>query len=268
LSALFVGLLAFFVYGCLLPTGATGGAAQRVFGMARLEERFALLAIITVMATILWVPIFATGDGLPRRGGLLSGLDPRRLARGEAPSGALFGVLLAALCGAILWLGAPAGVKPNVLYLLGLVGALTFGFGALGLFFSALLNNRWGALALTMACMVLLYLLPLTVLVNSDGRRPLSRPMDNLIYLSPIGGAYQTGGLNDKDFQTTTSRLVFGRTPLFAVTSVLYTAFGVVLLGATGVVQAARARERRRDETAKSLPPPQPPAPAFPATAA
>jgi hypothetical protein len=48
LSALFVGLLAFFVYGCLLPSGATGGAAQRVFGMARLEERFALLAIITV----------------------------------------------------------------------------------------------------------------------------------------------------------------------------------------------------------------------------
>jgi hypothetical protein len=197
----------------------------------------------------------------------LSGLDPRRLARGEAPSGALFGVLLAALCGAILWLGAPATIKPNVLYLLGLMGALTFGFGALGLFFSALLNNRWGALALTMACMVLLYLLPLTVLFNRDDRPQLSRPTANLIYLSPIVGAFQTGAPNDKGFQTIGS-LAFGHTPLFAVTSVLYTALGVVLLGATGVVQAVRARGRRRDETAKSLPPPQPPAPPVPATAA
>lgn len=241
LTAVFVGLVAFFTCGFMLPAGAGGAAPGAVFGLGRLDDRFMALSIALVAATVLWVPIFATGDGLPARGGLFSGLDPRRLKRGEAPSGVVYAVLLGLLCIVILWLGAPAGLRPRVLLLAGVVGAVTFGFGALGLFLSAVLTNRWGALALTTAAMLLLFLLP-WVSVTNNARGRAGGAWANALYLTPLMAAGQMGNLVEKDFWRFLPALAFGRTPFYVVTPVLYAGLGVLLTGAAGAVHAARRR--------------------------
>jgi hypothetical protein len=95
------------------------------------------------------------------------------------------------LCLAILWLGAPAGLRPRVLLLAGLVGAVTFAFGALGLLLSATFENRWGALALTAAAMLLLFLLPWMSLANYDRQKPGSGAWGSALYLTPFAAAVQ-----------------------------------------------------------------------------
>lgn len=253
LSAVFVGLAAFFVYGFLLPQQGRGGAAGAAaappaFGLGRLDDRFTVISLVTIAVLPLLAPIFATGDGLPARGDLWSGLDVRRLRRGEAPSGALYAVLLGALCFAVLWLGAPAAAHGRVLLLAGVVGAALFCFAALGLLLSAVFENRWGALALTACAMLLLFLLPLTAGAGYERGQP-GRWWHNALYVTPVMAAGQLSQPGDeRETWRTLPPLAFGRMPFYAVTPVLYTVVGVGLLGGAAVIHAARHNRRRRGQ--------------------
>ena len=234
LTAVFTGLLAFFVYGFLLPGGGIGGNDG---------DAFLIAGILTVLGCCVLVGIFATGDGLPE-GGVLSALDPRRLRRGEAPSGMAYALLLAALCLCILLLGAPenvvarAGQRAALLLL-----SFTFCFGAAGLLFSALLGNRWGALAFTLAAAVVFCLLPMTALMRfgRDGSSGGSA-LDNTLYLSPFPAIVQLGGRVPEDrFWRDLPPLWGGHTPFYVVTPILYGGLGVVFL-----ITAQRTHNARR----------------------
>jgi ABC-type transport system involved in multi-copper enzyme maturation permease subunit len=252
LAALYVGLLAFCLFGMLLPGSGARGA---MFGSMSLYT-LGFAAPVTVWAPCLWAPIFCTGDGLPLRGGMWgSFLDPRRLRRGEAPSGLLFTLLLALLCGAILLLGArfgpgatrfAASAGPKRDYIL-LLLSLTWGFGALGVLLSALLKNRWAALALTGAVMLLLYILPPLGLAAQDitgTRRP--SVWNNIAYLSPLPA---TAELTSEDSRRAMWRNVLpqvmfaGGTPFRRVTPAVYGVLGLVFLVAAGTVDI-KARRR------------------------
>ena len=237
LTALFVGLLAFFVYGCILP-----GAGMLQFADA--QNRLGILAGVTVAALCVLVPVFATGDGLPP-GGVFSALDPRRLSKGEAPSGSVYVLLLVALCALVLLLGISENLRPRVLPLLVVSGAVAFGLGAAGLLFSALLENRWGALALTLTATLLLYLVPLTGLMSYERGQPGSLT-DNVLYLSPFLAVAQIGSPGGAGFWDSIPPLMGGRTPFAVVTSVIYVVLGVVCLAAAQAVYRSRRRRRER----------------------
>jgi hypothetical protein len=245
LTALFAGLLVFFLYGFLLPGNALGMDPR---------DGFQIAAAVTVLACCVLVSLFATGEGLPQ-GGVLSALDPRRLRRGEAPSGMVYVLLLVALCGLVLLLGAPEDVLPQVGGLVILLALFTFCFSAAGLLLSAILANRWGALALTLAVVLLLSFVPLTSLMS---HRPGGRgsPLDNALYLSPFPAAVQIsrdpapGGR--PDFWRNIPPLWGGRTPFYVITPVLYGGLGVALLVAAQIVH--NARRGRREASAAPVP--------------
>jgi hypothetical protein len=155
----------------------------------------------------------------------------------------VYAVLLGLLCLVILWIGAPAGLRPRVLLLAGVVGAVTFAFGALGLFLSAVFENRWGALALSVAAMLVFFLLPLTVLFDYERGKPA--PWGSALYLTPfIGAAELSHAVSEQEFRRDLPPVLLGRTPFYVITPVLYAGLGVLLTGAAGMVHAARQRQR------------------------
>ena len=239
LCAVFVGLLAFFGYGALLPE-----AGQGVLPFAPIRDRMAFAAVFTVFAPCALVPIFATANDLGP--GPWSGLDPRRLGRGEAPSGMAYALLLVLLCAAILWVGAPSDLRPRVQTLAVLALCVTFCFGALALLFSALLKNRWGAFAVVALAMLAVFLMPMASLIGyqTGGRGGVS---DNFLYLSPIPAAMQlAGGITEDVFWRQVPPLWGGRTPFSTVTPALYGLLGAAFLAGARAIHARRRKAATR----------------------
>lgn len=238
LSAVFAGLLAFFVYGALLP-----GGGQGFLQFAPARDRIVFAAIVTVFAPCALVPIFATGEGLGP--GAWSGLDPRRLPRGEAPSGMAYALLIVLLCIAILWGGAPPDLRPRVQTLAVLALGVTFCFGAMALFFSALLQSRWGAFAVVAVAMLAAFLMPMTSLLGyRTGQN--GGPSDNFLYLSPIPAAVQLGQQSEADFWRGLPPLWGGWMPFTTVTPILHTLLGAAFLAGAHAVHTRRQRDSGR----------------------
>lgn len=233
LTALFTVLLALCLFGSLLPRGGW-------FGMND-SQRLMVAGVLTILGMCVLVPIFTTGDALPR-GGILAALDPRRLRVGDPASGMLYTLLIAALVLLILTLGAPESLRPRVGALVVLVGTLVFCFGAVGLFFTALVGNRWSAISVTVSAMLLLFLTPMVSLMNYSPGSPGSI-LDNFLYLSPFPAAANLSDI-DRNFWRSVPPLWGGRTPFYVVTPVLYALSGVGFLIAAQAAHTARCRSR------------------------
>lgn len=259
LTAIYIGLCAFCLYSLTAPGGSV------------ISQDLSAATFLTVLAPFVLVPIFATGDGLPARS-RWTFLDVRRLARGEAPSGVVFCLLLVVLCALIFtagthWAATSASIPspsqiPNLLtgqripapvpgfvsqtipLLFEFTAAVVFFFGACGLFISALTGNRWTALSLTATVMVLMYILPPTIIT---GREALSGRQgsrwDNVLYLSPLTGASEISSDNLRKSvwrAVSPSNLLWGNTPFYRVTSVLYVGVGFALIFVAGRADSAR----------------------------
>jgi ABC-type transport system involved in multi-copper enzyme maturation permease subunit len=235
LTALLVGICGFCVCGLFLP----GNSALST-------GTFIAVAMLMVLMLLILIPLFVTGEGLPERG-IWSLFHPLRLARGEAVSGLLFVLLLVALCGGIAYGGAFAPPSSTFLpqlteqiprlVLLTLTAA--FFYGALAIFFSALVRNRWSAMSLVASVMVICYLIPFTVAVSRE-TGATGRATDSLFYLSPMLGALE---ISDKTALARVDRnaLLFGTMPIDRAASVFYLIGGAILLGtAQGIHRKSR----------------------------
>lgn len=247
LTAAFVALAGFALYGITLP------------GNGLSSNAFVSAAILTVSALIPLIPLFATGEGLPERGGLLSALDPRRLRRGEAPSGLTYTLLLVLLCGLVMYLGARFGpgagqvgaFLPTLRRLLALTLAAGLFFGSLGLFLSALLRARWSALAVTLSLMVTVYFVPAVFYSARSANARLSEAsaLDNSFYLSPLLSAVEIssagGKLPAKQPAWINPRLLLGgNAPLWQTSAWLYLALSVPLLAGAALADKRRAKHQ------------------------
>jgi hypothetical protein len=238
LTAGFVLLLAVCLYGFLLPAG------QGAFGgLPAVRQGWA--CALTALAPAALVPVFATADRLPERGGLLCALDPRRLLRGEAPSGLTYALLvLAFCCGPVLLLGAPAGKARAFAGVLGMTLAVGLAIGALGLFATAKFRSRWYALFFTLVGSSGVAFCPGLALADWWQRadwRPSA--LDNLLYLLPLPAAQRAA--DPSAFAPPQPlHLWFGAGPSPAVTAAIYLILAAVLFAAT-----ARADRRYRRVT-------------------
>ena len=268
LTGVYIGLCAFCLYSLTVPGGSV------------ISQDLSAATFLTVLAPFVLVPIFATGDGLPTNRSRWAFLDVRRLTRGEAPSGVVFCLLLVVLCAFIFTAGThwaagiakistpsripdpftgrmvtapvPASLIKSAPLLFGFTAAVVFFFGACGLFISALTGNRWTALSLTATVMVLMYVLPPTIIT---GREALSGRQgsrwDNVLYLSPLTGASEIASdslRKDVWRAVSPSNLLWGDTPFYLVTSVLYVGGGAALIFGAGRADSAR---RRRELNAR-----------------
>ncbi|GAB4461866.1 MAG: hypothetical protein OHK0029_27800 [Armatimonadaceae bacterium] len=285
LTAVLVGLLAFCLFGILFT------------GVNFSETSYITAGIVLFMSLIVLVPVFATGDGLPEPGGVRTLFQPQRLGRGEAPSGVLYVMLVMALCGIIVGAGlrwgpplsvplAPVPVasptpgsavsvttsspspvlasppaSPDrtkmLLNLVTLAVATAWGFGCFGLFVSAKMRNRWAAMAITGAVMVLIFWIPLSLMGSPNyPTRSL-----NMLYLTPLGGVVegsmdrafanspgfsaeppQSAAEADQEWIEVRKKLLFGATPIYLVNSVLALVLGIIFLF------LAQAAHRRGEE--------------------
>lgn len=248
LTAIFVGLLAFCVYGMFLSTGATYMQNTGPF----------IVALATLLGLIPLVPLFTTADSLPEPGGIWGIINPLRLGRGEAPSGILYVMLLVVLSGVVLFSGMIFGNTMNgtvssivlndttVGQLLLLSLSTVWGFGSLGVFCSALTRNRWSALGLVTGLMVILYLIPLTASGVRASSNETPTIWDNGIYLSPLAGGVDIAGraTGEKIWDWAHPALFFHSTPLAYVTSGLYIFLGILFL-IGGALLHQRYQQRR-----------------------
>lgn len=253
MTAVLVGLLAFCVYGLFLPGNNT----------ILSSSSFVVAAMLTVLAPIPLTPLFATAEGLPEKGGAWSIFDPRRLGKGEAPSGVVYLVWLMILCGVIMYAGALFVPGASTAKLEKAIPALTFlsiatvwGFGGLGVFFSALTQNRWSSFGLVAGLMIILYLIPSTAAAvqSSVGDSPVGWGI-NSVYITPLIGAAEiaTGVIDatpDPTIKRYQTALIFGKTPIYLVTSVLYLSLGTICLFLASYVHA-RTRQRHEEALAK-----------------
>jgi ABC-type transport system involved in multi-copper enzyme maturation permease subunit len=247
LTTLLVGVLAFCVCGLFLPGNSSFGGSTLI-----------AVVILTVLAVVPLVTLFATAEGLPSDGGVFTLLDPRRLARGEAPSGLLYVLILIGLIGFIAYAGAlygpSKGVGPivgwQVLRMTLLAAAAAWFYGALGVFFSALIRNRWSAMSLVASVMVLLYLIPFTVAASrTAGIR--GNIADNFFYLSPMVGSLDIAEGTGAWKQLNRSMLIGSAAPIDRVSSILFGVGGLILLFAAHRIHVVRER-RLRDEATLS----------------
>lgn len=176
-SLLLRGLTAVAAFGL---TALICGSFPSMIALGSIREGIAQASLIVALVPVVFVPLFATGDGRPVQHRFLA------LHCGDAPSGLTFALFIASGCGLILaascqgnncctWL--PAG---NTL-------AATLGFGALGLRLSDWLGNRGSALAVTAVAMGLLYTLPYSEFL-SQVRYGLSECSSTILALSPLAG--------------------------------------------------------------------------------
>jgi ABC-type transport system involved in multi-copper enzyme maturation permease subunit len=240
LTALLVGVLAFCVCGLFLPGNSAFGGST-----------FIVVAMVAVLSVIPLVTLYATAEGLPSPGGVWTLFDPRRLGRGEAPSGLLYILLLVGLIGVIAYSGAlfgPSGagrpqLEGQIARLTLLTATAAWFFGALGLFFSALVRNRWSAMSLVASVLVLLYLIPFTVSL-SRAYSSSSSPADNFFYLSPMVGALDISENAPNRNGPRYASLLGGATPIDRVSSVLFGVGGLILLFAAHGLHHRRERDQ------------------------
>lgn len=243
LIALLTLLLALGVYGIFLP-----GNNKTINGYD-----FNVAMGLTVLIPALLAPLFVTANGLPQQGGVLSLSDPRRLRRGEAPSGLLYALLLIGLCGLVLFLGAAWGpgrgqfvsLRVPLLRLILLTVSAMWCYGSLALLLSAVTRNRWSALALTFGILVLVYLLPLSIIASSNSSNALASAtvIDNAIYLTPFPAIAELS--SKEEAKAIWSRLnprvlALGRTPLYQATPAVFGGLGLLFF-----VSAHRVHLRR-----------------------
>ena len=245
LVAVFVGLIATGVYAMLLPgtrTAFNGSGSQY-------SSTFGVLCVLLLPLCLL-VPIFCTDERLPKTG--LRGLfAPNLLRRGEAPSGLLYTLLLTGLMGAILLAAAKwgpgratfAGYATTLRWGIVLALGVVWGMGGVALLLTALVRNRWSAMALTMSLMVLLYAIPLVAVTGRSATGARANTGDNLLYLSPIAAAadWSGGGVrNDFSQYLNSGYMLGGQSRILYGTLLCYGVLG--LLGFAG----ARGLSRRR----------------------
>ncbi len=226
MTGVLVGLLAFCIYGLFLPGN------NPYMG----KVSFMVAVILTILAPIPLTPLFATAEGLPEQGGAWSIFNLRRLGKGEAPSGVLYLILLMVLCGLVMYGGvvfgpggANAKLEQAIPALTLLTVATVWGFGGLGVFLSALTQNRWSSFGLVAGLMVIFYLIPLTAasIRRGDDDYPAGWGV-NIIYISPVVGAKEIA-VKVTEMPTAVLRqqfLLFGKTPIYRVTSALYLILG------------------------------------------
>jgi ABC-type transport system involved in multi-copper enzyme maturation permease subunit len=199
LVAVFVGLMTLAIGGVMLPGSATGWGPDVIV----------LMAIALICLSFL-VPIFATADSLPEKNVFATLFNPRRLGRGEAPSGVLYLLLLTLFVFGILYMGqkwgsghsgsatlassrkALNGQLAGIGAAAGLTLAVVWMTGTLGVFLTALLKNRRGAVAALYGILLLTYLLPYVYVMSLDDSGNSHRkgsPLDNALVVSPLVAA-------------------------------------------------------------------------------
>jgi hypothetical protein len=203
LTALFIGLVSLAIYG----------SEQYQYSW--------LPALLMPILTVLLIPIFVSGEGLPK-GSLKQAL--RRVKEGNPVSGLLYILGLTVLV-ALIHAGAQQlrlqhdvqtaqvqTLQQNISadyarwQLDVFKGSLTttaisivslFGFGSLTLLLSQKLKNRWGAMALSFAILAVVNFLPFAAEVNTYNEKHTI--FINTLYLSPVatvaGTANNYGGL-------------------------------------------------------------------------
>ena len=235
LVAVFVGLTALAIFGMFLP-GMT-----RSWGITDIRTVIVMaLLVLTVL-----VPIFATADGLPPGNVFTTLLDPRRLTKGEAPSGVVYLLLLAVLCSSIGFVGARFGMNhadfvkftPSLLRMTALLLATMFGAGTLGLLLTAALRSRTIALAALFGVFLITYFLPLAILSNWDSSSRAATIGDNIVYFCPLIAALDPDDSKAVGQPFSHHWLLFGKTPLSTASTILYTVSGLLFLITAETVQ-------------------------------
>ena len=190
LTALFLGIVGLTIYG----------SEQYQYSW--------LPALLMPILTVLLIPIFASGEGLPK-GSLVQAL--RRIKEGNPVSGVLYILGLTVLVG-LIHAGAqqlrlqhdvqtaqvqtlPQNIDVDYarwqldifkgsLTATAISVASLFGFGSLTLLLSQKLKNRWGAMALSFAILAVVNFLPFAAEVNTYNEK--HTVFINALYLSPI----------------------------------------------------------------------------------
>jgi len=209
--------------------------------------RHSFLCWLLAFLPCLIAPIFATGEGLfpLRDSGRKRPRHPWGRWFGEPPSGVAYGVLVTAACGVIVVLTS-LGASNAAFGFVGMTAAVAFGLGAVGLVFSALLQNRWTAFAATLAVVWLLCFLSWSTVsgrFHSGAWKPAA--VDHLVYLSPFPAALQTADPQREDVKKL-ARLA-GGAPVAAVAGPLYAGLGLVCLPLALLLQRAHTRRATRD---------------------
>jgi ABC-type transport system involved in multi-copper enzyme maturation permease subunit len=139
-------------------------------------------------------------------------------------------------------------VTDQILRMTFLAAAAGWFYGALGIFFSALVRNRWSAMSLVASVMVLLYLVPFTIAMSRGSGGP-GGPADNLFYLSPMVGAIDIAETAPVRSQLKFASLLGGAAPIDRVSSILFGVGGLILLFAAHRIHIMRERRLQSEVT-------------------
>ena len=213
LTALFIGLVSLAIYG----------SEQYQYSW--------LPALLMPILTVLLIPIFVSGEGLPK-GSLKQAF--RRIKEGNPVSGLFYGASIIGILTLIL-LGRSEyafqqqfirhdiyrqnpnfdmmGTKIMMLTPVGISFTISvaslFGFGSLTLLLSQKLKNRWGAMALSFAILAVVNFLPFAAEVNTYNEKRTI--FINTLYLSPVASvAGNTGYGNSGMLSSDGDALVWG----------------------------------------------------------
>jgi hypothetical protein len=189
---------------------------------------------------LLVTPIYCTGDLIMRRGEstlkrYLKGFLPHRMFAADLSSGYPLLLLWAAImCGwialAFIWTGKGAMLKPELVWLPGLLLTLAVmtGIAGMGNFLSVVLPSRWAACVMTYLAGVLMIALPSFTLLAWAGLASKPKGPEVLyqaLYLNPFVPLQQLG--NPADFRMDMPALALsGPVPVWAVTALIYLGIG------------------------------------------
>lgn len=189
---------------------------------------------------LLVTPIFCTGDLIIRRGEstlkrYLTGFLPHRMFASDLSSGYPLMLLWAlVMCGwialAFIWDGKAAQLKPELVWLPGLLLTLSAmtGIAGMGNFLSVILPSRWAACVMTYLAGVLMIALPSFTLLAWAGLASKPKGPELLyqaLYLNPFVPLQQL--MNPADFRMDMPALALsGPLPIWAVTSLIYLGIG------------------------------------------
>jgi ABC-type transport system involved in multi-copper enzyme maturation permease subunit len=213
LTALFIGLISLAIYG----------SEQYQYNW--------LPALLMPILTVLLIPIFVSGEGLPK-GSLKQAF--RRIKDGNPVSGLFYGASIIGILTLVLLGRGEYDFQSQVLsnvhvlsnpefsawktratdwFIVGKELAITlsalFGFGSLTLLLSQKLKNRWGAMALSFVVLAVVNFLPFAAEVNTYNEKHTI--FINALYLSPIASvAGNTGYGNSGMLSSDGDALVWG----------------------------------------------------------
>jgi ABC-type transport system involved in multi-copper enzyme maturation permease subunit len=247
----------FFLFGARFA--AYSGSAAPGLGALLAGSPIISVLIYPLLLLLLCIPIFSTGEirTVEARGFgkyLLWGWTPAGWARARLASGLPYLFLLAVIILGMYWLsfvfiGQPgaalygnvqvsgalprvfAGIRAAAFSTVGglievalVIFASVMGLASLGLLFSAVTRNRWAALALSYATLLMIFVAPLVsqaYYVNNTYQQSGSPGIFiNLYYLNPIMAIAQMADTSGQFWNQLP--LMYGRTPMWAVTTITY----------------------------------------------